>query len=154
MNLLFQYYYKLSGRQKEQLLWSRCVNTKGVPGMNIPCDLHMEHLNRRLKSVIRGMGANKKVSSIEKAGKSISVVNNICKEFERHTATRGHSNNHPFPSFGKDFTTILDLLNEDQVFATASTRQHKSFSLKCGLMEKFGRKDLAKKVKKNIQQLM
>ena len=49
VNLLLQYYYKLSERQKAQLLWGRCVNTKGLPGCNVPCDLHMEHLNRRLK---------------------------------------------------------------------------------------------------------
>ena len=27
VNLLLQYYYKLSERQKAQLLWSRCINT-------------------------------------------------------------------------------------------------------------------------------
>lgn len=30
-----------------------------VPGKNIPCDLHMEHLNRDLKTAIRHLGANK-----------------------------------------------------------------------------------------------
>ena len=48
VTLLLQYYYIFTPRQRSQLLWSRCVNTRGVPGANIPCDLHMEHLNRRL----------------------------------------------------------------------------------------------------------
>ena len=41
--VLHQYYYQLSDRQKMQLLWSRCVNTQGPQGYNIPCDLYMEH---------------------------------------------------------------------------------------------------------------
>ena len=49
VNLLSQYHYNFSERQKAQLLWSRCINTRGYPGTNIPCDLYMEHLNRRLK---------------------------------------------------------------------------------------------------------
>ena len=35
-----------------QVMTSRFVNTKGRAGCNIPCDLHMEHLNRRLKGII------------------------------------------------------------------------------------------------------
>ena len=41
-----------------QLIWGRFVNTDGGPGMNIPCDLHNEHVNKLLKKVISNMGAN------------------------------------------------------------------------------------------------
>lgn len=114
----------------------------------------MEHLNRRLKTVIRGMGANKKPASIKRAGKSIGIVHNICERFEKQTASRGHSDRHPFPSFGKDFTTIVDQLNTDQVFQVMSTREHKSFPFKSSLIEKLSRKELSKKVKKNIRKLV
>lgn len=43
---LAQYHFLFTERLKKQLLWSRTVNTSGRPGKNIPCDLHMEHLNR------------------------------------------------------------------------------------------------------------
>ena len=46
VNLLLQYYCKLTERQKAQLLWSCCINTRGLHGCNLPCDLYMEHLNR------------------------------------------------------------------------------------------------------------
>ena len=52
VNILFQYNYTFSDQQKAQLLWSRCVNTRGIVGVNIPCDLFMEHLNRRLKNAV------------------------------------------------------------------------------------------------------
>ena len=68
VNLLVQYYHVLTERQKTQLLWSHCVNTKGLPGKNIPCDLHMEHLNRRLKIILRNLGANITPKAVVKAG--------------------------------------------------------------------------------------
>ena len=75
VNLLVQYHYTLSDRQKAQLLWSRCINTRGIAGANIPGDLHMEHLNRRLKSVIRGMGGNVNAAAIQRAGKLLQLYN-------------------------------------------------------------------------------
>lgn len=153
VNLLVQYYYTLSERQKAQLLWCRCVNTRGCPGGNIPCDLHMEHLNRRLKSIIRGMGANVNAASIEKAGKAIAAVHRVCQVFERQTAPHQHSDHHPIPSFGEDFNKVLELLEEEQVFVPVSSRAHKSFKFSCGLMENQSIQQLAKKVQANIAKL-
>lgn len=82
VNLLLQYNYLFSDRQKAQLLWNRCVNTTGRPGANIPCDLHDEHLNRRFKIILRGQGANVNPRSVERAGKSIASVHHICQIFE------------------------------------------------------------------------
>lgn len=89
INLLMQY-YSFSERKKAQLLWTRCINTRGYPGANIPCDLYMEHLNRRLKSIIRSMGANVKPATILKAGKAIGSVHRICLAFEEETTGHGH----------------------------------------------------------------
>lgn len=41
-----QYHYLMSERMRTQLLYSRFVNMHATRGRNIPCDLHMEHLNR------------------------------------------------------------------------------------------------------------
>ena len=51
--------------QKAELLWSRHVNTRRLVGCNIPCDLRMEHLNRRLKMVLKTQGANIHPESVE-----------------------------------------------------------------------------------------
>lgn len=58
-NLLTQYHYIFPPRQAQQLLWSRFINATGKAGHNIPCDLHMEHLNRLCKSAIKMLGVNK-----------------------------------------------------------------------------------------------
>lgn len=153
VNLLLQYNYLFSDRQKAQLLWNRCVNTTGRPGANIPCDLHDEHLNRRFKIILRGQGANVNPRSVERAGKSIASVHHICQIFEEQTASTIHSDHHPIPEFGRDFNTILQVLEEENVFVPTSTRQHKSFKFKCGILEKLSCKELIKKVKTSIEQL-
>jgi L1 cell adhesion molecule like protein len=51
LNLLFQANLFLPPRLRQQLLYSRFVNTRGIPGANILIDLHVEHVNR----VIKGM---------------------------------------------------------------------------------------------------
>ena len=53
VNILLQYHYYFSERQKAENLWSRHVNKSGLVGCNIPCDLYMEYLNRRLKMVLK-----------------------------------------------------------------------------------------------------
>ena len=93
-NLLMHYHYTFSERQKAQLLWSRCINTRGTPGANIPCDLHMEHLNRQLKNTIHLMGANVTPSTIVKAGKALGPVHHVCQVFESLTTHNKQSYNH------------------------------------------------------------
>lgn len=66
VRILLQYYYLFSEGQKAQLLWSHCINTKAHPGANVPNDLHMEHLNWRLKIVLRGLEANSTPNSSSK----------------------------------------------------------------------------------------
>ncbi len=48
----------MSPRQSAELLWSRFINYRGILGHNIPNDLHMEHLNRLIKTSLKGLGAN------------------------------------------------------------------------------------------------
>ncbi len=57
LNLLAQYYILLPPRLAQQLAWSRCVNTSGKKGGNIPMDLHMEHLNQSSKTAVADVGA-------------------------------------------------------------------------------------------------
>ena len=136
LNLLLQERYILSERQKLQLKWSRFINTCGRQGCNIPCDLHMEHLNRCLKCIMRNMGANLTTESITVAAKSISIVNNVCEVFENGvTKSKPNSIYHPIPSFSKDFNMILKVLINEEVFFTKHSRSHASYKHKKGLLE-------------------
>lgn len=52
LNFLVNHDCILSERQAAELIWSRFVNVHGLPGKNIPNDLHCEHLNRLCKTAI------------------------------------------------------------------------------------------------------
>ena len=149
--LLLQYYCTFSEREKTQLLWSRCVNTKGSKGGNIPCDLHMEHLNRRLKIMLRNVTITPKI--VEKAGKCLFTVDRICKQFEQETASRKSLGSHAIPVFGKDFDTILKVLEEEEIFTTLKKRDHGTFKFTKHLMETFTETELLKKIRNNIDNI-
>lgn len=144
VNLLLQYHYILSEREKAQLLWDRSVNTRGIDGANIPCDLFMEHLNRRLKTVIRSMGANMSPNSIKKAGKAIAPVHHVCQVFEQQTAPYQQSGHHAIAKFGRDFSSALDVLENEQVFVNKGKRKHLSYKFKCTLFEKNTKQEIEK----------
>lgn len=59
----------LSPRQAMDLKWSRTINTHGCAGHNIPCDLHMEHLNKRLKMMMRNLRSNMTPGAVKRSGK-------------------------------------------------------------------------------------
>ena len=84
-NLLAQVHVTSSPRMKKQLLWSRVVNTRGGPGNNIPVDLHNEHLNRKLKDIVSGVGANVAEDIVVQASKSLNALNKICDNFDSVT---------------------------------------------------------------------
>ena len=99
------------------------------------------------------MGANVKPASIQKAGKALAPVYNICQRFELQTSRSIQSHHHPVPKFGKDFETVVKLLDEEKVFVPMTGRQHDSFRFNSGLMEKLPREEVLKKVETNIKQL-
>jgi len=53
LNLLVQHDFSLSPCQAAEMKWGRFINTTGLPGRIIPNDLHMEHLNRSVKTAIK-----------------------------------------------------------------------------------------------------
>ena len=126
--LLSQYHCQLSKRKAAQLKWCRFVNTKGRKGCNISCDLHLEHLNRRLKGMIAGLHSNgTKQQLIDRAARSIGVVDNVCNIFESENEVNPDSDKHNKPSFEKDFNFVLELLEEEEVFQEQAGRCHASF---------------------------
>ena len=80
--LLLQYHFIFSDRLRMQLLTSRFINTKGRVGCNLPSDLHMEHLNRRLKEILHHQGSNIKPSTLVTSSRVTGIVDDICKSFE------------------------------------------------------------------------
>ena len=74
LNMLYQYQYELTPRQSMELLWNRFINVHGIRGRNIPCDLHLEHLNRVCKAAISNLGVNKTEKAITRASKELGTL--------------------------------------------------------------------------------
>ena len=140
--LLTQNKFLFSERMATQLKYSCFINVHGRVGCNIPCDLFMEHLNRRLKTVIRNMGSNIQPSSLTKAAKAIGIVNNICSVFENEVRGKESAQHHPIPSYRKDLQTVITILAEENVLQNQGRRSYSSFKFKCGILDDFDEEKL------------
>ena len=72
----------LPGRISNQMIWSCFVNTKGVPGGNIPADLFNEHLNRLCNEAVRSLRSNKTKEGIIGVGKALGTISPILRKFD------------------------------------------------------------------------
>ena len=127
LTLLTQYHLLLSPRLAEQLKWSRFVNVHGRPGLNISCDLHMEHLNRMAKISIDGLGANKSGKAIRRVGKAIGTVSSSLENYDVVSSVPLESGAHTVRSNEKDLYKVLKELVKAKVFSIVPRRKHKSF---------------------------
>ena len=66
---------------REQLKWSRLVNTTGKVGGNVAADLHMEHLNRTVKAALGNQFSNLQIETILQTGKISGLLDSVCSVF-------------------------------------------------------------------------
>jgi len=116
----------------------------------------MEHLNRRIKTIIRNLGSNVSDKSITRAGKSLGALQHVCETFEKETVgTSSTADYHPYPAFTKDLQKVVKTLEEVNVFVPQGVRWHPTFpSLKQVLLQKFTQKELVAKVKTSIDAIV
>ena len=75
----FQVNVVLSPNLAHQVKWDRFVNTRGGLGMNVPYDLHNEHVNKVIKNIIGNMSSHlTEVGAV----RSISTLGSLCKRFD------------------------------------------------------------------------
>ncbi len=144
LTMLTQYFVILPPNLAEQLKWSRFVNVHGYSGCNISADLYMEHMNRVVKTVISGLGANKTEKAIIRAGKSVGLLSDILAAYDDEAGVSLISGKHTEKSVVKDLHLIVEQLMESDVFENGS-RTHKSFSnLKPNIIRTLLQTDLKK----------
>lgn len=107
LNLLLQHDFFLSPRQASELIWSRFVNISGQPGHNIPCDLHLEHLNRILKGCINNLGVNKTERSISRVSKALGTIAPFLYNFDQQCNVSEQSGFHSKASTEKDMKVLV-----------------------------------------------
>ena len=139
----------MSPRQVAELKWARTVNTVGRIGHNIPCDLHMEHLNRRLKFMMENLGSNIKPQCVQSVGRTLGVINKLCSRFEDEAGAYKNKDYHTFPAFKKDMAMIVCQLVSDNVFSEASQQKLISYK-KSPLFQSFDWESVTEWLKEKI----
>ena len=61
--------------------------------------------------MLRNVAVTPKV--VERAGKCLHLVDNVCRQFERQTASSRGLGYHATPKFGRDLQTVLKVLEEE-----------------------------------------
>ena len=117
--------FSLPPRQAAELIWGRFINTTGLPGRNIPNDLHMEHLNRSVKTAIQNLGPNKTEEGITKVGKILRVLVPLLHKFDLENGVSKVSGHHSKPGEDKDIRIILE--NRSSSFDVIPNPEYRSF---------------------------
>ena len=128
LQMLNQVEFVLTPRESSELLWNRFVNIHGTEGKNIPCDLHMEHLNRLCKDAVYGLQANKTPTAIVRVGKSLGPLSRFLEKFDKENGIRVPTGAHHKPNFSKDRDIIVRELQQNHIFCESdASRKHRSF---------------------------
>jgi L1 cell adhesion molecule like protein len=147
--MLIQYNFLFSKRKAFQLAYSRFVNTHGKIGCNVPCDLHMEHLNKQLQAVLRHLHSNISASSVSRASRSIGIVHRICQQFEEesHRNKSKKSGKHNVPSSKKDVNMMIECFLESPcVLSNIPQRCCPSFKYERSILEDYHKEKLLSKM--------
>ena len=108
-------------RLRQQLLWSRFINTSGKCGGNIP---HMEHLNRTVKEALGHEFSNLHTQAIVRTGKICGLLD---AAFDKESGVRTRSTQHTAAALANDLQKIVNQLVSLQVFTQKPGRCHSKF---------------------------
>ena len=90
------------------------VKVYRLPECIVSCDLHLEHLNRRLKDMIRKSYSNVTPKALVHASRSVGIVHQVCDKLSKETGLHKKSGCHTRPSFTKECTQMVKQLEEQR----------------------------------------
>ena len=142
LTMLYQYFCALSPRLANELIWNRFINTHGLKGRNISCDLHIEHLNRILKEAINTKGPNKTAVSFSRIGKALGTLEPLLKSFDQDNRVSTPSTRHTTLSCKADMDLILRELKKNLIFDVDDRRSRSFSKISNSLLFKTSRENL------------
>ena len=143
----------LSPNLSHQIKWHRFVNTRGGLGMNIPCNLYNEHVNKLVKLIIQNMGSNLTEKSLQRAVRCVSPLYAICKRFDAETNVPTITSAHSTKSDLQDIGKVVSLVLQRSLVMQMGSRNHQSFpSLKLDPLAKWDRKKTETWIKEKINE--
>lgn len=127
LRLQFQVNAVLSPNLAHQVKWHRFVNTKGGAGRNVPCDLHNEHVNKLIKNIISNMGSNLTEQALQRAVRSISTLDRLCRKYDSQTDVPHTTSAHSTRSDAADIKKVVTIVLQRKILQPIDGRQHQAF---------------------------
>lgn len=133
--------------------WNRFFNKHCGLGKNIPLDLELEHRNKGVKSVWRGLGANLTESSAQRVACCLELLDlvmmSIDADCELSQSTKQRTQGKPEDAVQQIITDLI----EKEVFVFKSGREgHPSFpKFNCNLLQKVDYRDLHSWLSENLK---
>ena len=109
LRLQFQVHVVLSPNLAHQVKWNRFVNTKGGAGRNVPCDLYNEFANKLIKGIIGNMGSNLTEKALQRAVRSISTMDRVCRRYDEETDVPAITSAHSTRSNRDDIKKVVKM---------------------------------------------
>ena len=133
-----------------QLIWDRFVNTHGGMGRNLPCDLHMEHVNKALKGAIRHMGANFSQNALTNVARSITYMSSVSAQFDQQCGVVNSSMHTTREDFD-DVKRVVHVVQREDLWGIHKGREYRAFrSISTDPLIKLDRKKMDDWMKKKI----
>lgn len=79
---------------------------------NVPCDIHMEHLNRLCKNSLGSLGSNITDKAVDRIGKCIGELVKVNANYDANNMIPLTSGKHSTPSTKKDVNRLIEELSE------------------------------------------
>ena len=111
-----------------KLIWGRFVNTHGFRGRNISRDLHLEHLNRFLKGLLKPLHSNLNEENAKRIAFSIKNLRKIVKNFEDTLQIKEIRGSKRAKASLKDIKTLTLAYVAAGTFERKSGREYESFA--------------------------
>jgi hypothetical protein len=135
----------LSEKAANEAFYGTFVNTKGKVGSNIPADLQMEYLVKRVKTLMKRGGPNKGIQFVAKYSKAIYGLDEISRQYDKTTHVLKRAQLHRAQSAKEDELCILKDLRMVRPLCKRPGRQLDNFpNLKSSELEKLNQEKFHK----------
>ena len=95
--------------------------------MNIPCDLHNEHVNKLFKEVVSNMGENITEVASTRAVRAVTSLAHMSERFDTQSGIHPEASAHTTKSDEVDVMTVVMILQERDLLSVHSGRSHHKF---------------------------
>lgn len=127
LRLQMQVNATLSPNLAHQVVWNRFVNVRGGQGKNIPCDLHNEHMNKLLKNVITNMGSNLTDKALNRAARTVTLLDVISQQFDAQSGVPHRTSSHSTISDTDDVKKVMATVLKNKLLTPLGKREHRCF---------------------------